>query len=398
MKFPEYVGFTLDRLENNGYTAYLVGGCVRDYIMGIAPNDFDITANALPEQIEECFSDIKTLDVGKKHGTITLVFGKDCVEVTTYRIDGEYKDSRHPVSVTFTDRIEYDLSRRDFTMNAIAYSPTRGFVDPFDGRGDIEKERIVCVGNPDKRFEEDALRILRALRFSSRLGFEIENETKKALINKRHLLLNIAVERINSEFTGILDGMSSSGVVSEYIDVFRTIIPSLTDVDYTGIGRAGAYCLATKLCLFFSGYDNTKELENLLKTLKFDNATVKTVTGVVSMFRHYINSFSDGDIKRAVSKIGVDNTRILYQMLYSHTGNKAHIHALQSLAEFVGEGACMSVSALDVRGNEIIEKYAVSPSKVGKILSHLLDAVIDGIIPNEKAALLEKAKNYFSVD
>ena len=171
MNFPEYVSFTLERLESFGFSAYLVGGCVRDCIMGTEPHDFDITTNATPEQIEECFADIKTLDIGKKHGTITLVFDKENVEVTTYRIDGEYKDSRHPESVTFTDRIEDDLARRDFTMNAIAYSPKRGFVDPFFGRQDIEKRIIRCVGNAPVRFEEDALRIMRALRFASRLGF-----------------------------------------------------------------------------------------------------------------------------------------------------------------------------------------------------------------------------------
>ena len=145
MNFPDYVAFTLDRLEENGFCAYLVGGCVRDYIMGNVPNDYDITTNALPDEIEKCFCDIKTLDIGKKHGTITLVFDKETVEVTTYRIDGEYKDSRHPESVTFTDRVEDDLARRDFTMNAIAFSPKRGFVDPFDGKGDIENKIIRCV-------------------------------------------------------------------------------------------------------------------------------------------------------------------------------------------------------------------------------------------------------------
>lgn len=394
MNIPEYVRFTLDRLEENGYSAYLVGGCVRDFIMGIEVHDFDITTSASPDDIEKCFSDIKTLDVGKKHGTISLVFDKEIVEVTTYRIDGEYKDSRHPESVTFTDKIEDDLSRRDFTMNAIAYSPKRGFVDPFNGREDISKQRIVCVGNPDFRFDEDALRILRALRFASRLGFCIEENTKRAIIEKRKLLLNIAYERINSEFLGILDGNFASCVIPEYIEVFRTVIPSLTSVDYPSIDNAKSNSISVKLCLFFSHYDNTKELEALMKKMKFDNATIKTVTSVVSLFNNYFSKFKDNDIKRAVSKIGVDNTQILYQALYCHTNNRAHIVALQHLAEFVGEGACMCVSALDVKGNEIIESIGINPSMTGKILSQLLDDVIDEVIPNEKNALLERAKKY----
>ncbi len=394
MNFPEYVAFTLDRLEEKGYSAYLVGGCVRDYIMGIEPHDFDVTTSASPEEIEECFSDVKTLDIGKKHGTISIVFDKEVVEVTTYRIDGEYKDSRHPESVTFTDRIEDDLARRDFTMNAIAYSPKRGFVDPYDGRGDIENNRIVCVGNPRVRFEEDALRILRALRFSSRLGFFVEENTKRAILEKKNLLLNIAFERVNSEFVGILDGNFSAGIIAEYIEVFRTLIPSLTSVDYPSIDNAKNYSLTVKLCLFFSHFEDSKELETLMKKMKFDNATVKTVTSVVSLFNDYFSKFKDSDIKRAVSKIGVDNTQILYQSLYCHTNNSAHIVALQHLAEFVGEGACMCISALNVKGNEIIDKYKINPSITGKILSNLLNDVIEENIPNDNAVLLEQAKLY----
>lgn len=394
MKIPEYVEFTLDRLERSGHTAYLVGGCVRDFLMGIEPHDFDITTSATPDEIENCFFDIKTLDIGKKHGTITLVLDNENVEVTTYRIDGEYKDSRHPESVSFTDKIEDDLARRDFTMNAIAYSPKRGFVDPFFGRRDIENKRIVAVGDPDVRFEEDALRILRALRFSSRLGFDIEDGTKVAVHAKKNLLSNIAYERINSEFCGILEGKYAPSVIVEYIDVLYSFIPSLGSVDFTSIGNAGDYSLITKLCLFFSHYTDKKELENLLKILKFDNLTVKTVTSVVSLFNDYFSRYHDGDIKRAVSKIGVDNTRILLEALYCHTQNALFKKAIVRLSEFVGNGACMSIAGLDVKGNEIIEKYNINPAETGKILTRLLDDVIDEKIPNENSALITRAKEY----
>lgn len=394
MKIPEYVEFTLNRLEENGYTAYLVGGCVRDYLMGIDPHDFDITTSALPWQIEECFFDIKTLDIGKKHGTISLVFDGATVEVTTYRVDGEYKDMRHPESVTFTDKIENDLSRRDFTMNAIAYSPRHEFVDPYGGRADIERKIIACVGNPETRFSEDALRILRALRFSSRLGFDIDDDTKKAIVSERRLLLNIAYERINTEFLGILDGNHAAKVILEFIEVFRTIIPSLGSVDYGSIGNAKDFGIITKLCLFFSHFDNKNELSSLMKMLKFDNNTIKTVTSVVSLFNTYFSRHSDSDIKRAVSKIGVENTRILLEALYCHTNDKTFVGAGLKLTEFVNEGACMSLSALNVRGNEIIEKYHVNPSMTGRILLSLLDDVIDGKIPNDRQTLLIRAKQY----
>ncbi len=398
MKIPEYVAFALDRLEEKGFSAYLVGGCVRDFIMGITPHDFDITTNAAPHEIEECFNDIKTLDIGKKHGTITLVFDKECVEVTTYRIDGEYKDSRHPESVTFTDKIEDDLSRRDFTMNAIAYSPKRGFVDSFDGRGDIDKKRIVCVGNPEKRFDEDALRIMRALRFSSRLGFEIEKETSDAIHKQKELLCNIAMERINSEFVGILDGKGVANIVLGYYDVLCTFIPSLGSVDYDSLSRADRFCRITKLSLFFSHFADTKELTDLMKYMKFDNSTVKSVTAVVSLFNSYFSKLNDADIKKAVSKIGVENTEVLYQALYCHLNDKKCLSALQRLEMFVENGSCMTISALDIKGDQIINTYNINPSETGKILSRLLDDVIEEIIPNKNTALLERAQHYIGID
>lgn len=392
MNFPSYVFFTLSRLENNGYSAYLVGGCVRDHIMGNTPNDYDITTNAKPELIEECFGDIKTLDIGKKHGTITLVFDEENVEVTTYRIDGEYRDSRHPESVTFTDRIEDDLARRDFTMNAIAYSSKNGFVDPYGGRSDIEKEIIRCVGNPMVRFEEDALRIMRALRFSSRLGFVIEEETSNAIFEKMKLLDNIACERINSELCGILAGEFVGDVLLSYHNVFRQIIPEISLIDYESCSRASSYDRLTRLTVFFSHFDNPAELSDVLKRLKFDSKTVKSLCGIIPLFNRYFNKCSDYDIKKAVSEIGVDDTAVLYRALYCHTEDNRHIDALIRLSEFVGENACMNVRQLSVKGNEIIEKYHINPSETGRILSQLLDDVISGRILNEKDALLEHAK------
>lgn len=394
MNIPEYVSFTLTRLEERGFSAYLVGGCVRDFIMGIQPHDFDITTKASPDEIEECFSDIKTLDIGKKHGTITLVFDKDNVEVTTYRIDGEYKDSRHPESVTFTDRIEDDLSRRDFTMNAIAYSPKRGFVDPFDGMGDIKKEIIRCVGEPEVRFEEDALRIMRALRFSSRLGFEIENETMAAIFEKKHLLSNIAYERINSELCGILEGEFVGNVILSFYDVFRQIVPEITSLDYETCSRASSYDRLTQLVSFFSHFDDARLLTDVMKRLKFDSKTIKSVCSIVPLFNVYFTKASDYDVKKAVSQIGVDDTAVLYRALYCHTRDSRHIDALIRLSELVGENACMNVKQLCVKGNEIIEKYNINPSMTGVILSKLLDDVISDRIHNEKDALLEQTKRY----
>ena len=394
MNIPEYVSFTLERLEDNGYSAYLVGGCVRDFIMGIEPHDFDITTSAPPDEIENCFSDIKTLDIGKKHGTITLVFNEGNVEVTTYRIDGEYKDARHPESVTFTDRIDDDLARRDFTMNAIAYSPKRGFVDPYGGRKDIETEIIRCVGVPKVRFEEDGLRILRGLRFSSRLGFAIEKETHKAIFEAANLLKKIAGERINAELCGILDGKYSGEVSRDFFDVLKHIIPEIKSVDFEALSQASSYDRLTKLSCFFSSIENTNILNDVLKRLRFDSKTVKSLCGIVPLLKIYCGKYSDYDIKKAVSQIGVDDTAVLYRALYCHTKDDNCITSLMHLAEFVGENACMCCKQLDVKGNEIIEKYNINPTETGRILGMLLDDVMSDVIENKKDILLCRAERY----
>ncbi len=397
MNFPGFVGFSLDRLEEKGFSAYLVGGCVRDFLMKKTPHDFDITTNALPDEILQCFSDIKTLDIGKKHGTITLVFDKETVEVTTYRIDGEYKDSRHPESVTFTDRIEDDLSRRDFTMNAIAYSPKRGFVDPFCGRQDIENKRIISVGQADVRFEEDALRILRALRFSSRLGFEIEYGTSKALHQKKQLLKSIALERINDELCGILDGSFAADVLSEYFDVIKTVIPLLLGINKEAVRRAEHMSMTVKLCTLFSTFSGDGNLSVELKHLKFDSKTVKNVSTVVAVSEQYREKFSEREIKLAVSETGVNTAKLIYEYLFCKYGDERYSFAYDTLCRFVENNECMTIGGLDIKGDEIIKSCSIHPSKTGVILRHLLEDVINGLVPNQNNALVERAKSYCTV-
>lgn len=393
MKIPEHVAFTLDRLENNGYSAYLVGGCVRDFLMGIEPHDFDITTNALPQDIEKCFSDIKTLDIGKKHGTISICFDNEIVEVTTYRIDGEYKDSRHPESVTFTDRIEDDLSRRDFTMNAIAYSPKRGFVDPFDGQNDIRNGIIRCVGDACVRFTEDALRILRALRFSSRLGFAIENNTSTAIHDKKQLILNVAAERIRSEFDGMLDGKFAGDVISTYFDVLRVFIPHLSTVDYDDFSLSFDFDHVTRLCIFFNHFDDTSKLFEVLKSLRYDNKTIKTLVSVMSLFSTHLSRLSDRDIKHTVSEIGYENACVLYGAIYCHLKSVNSKNALERLYEFYENNECMTVSNLSIKGDEL-SSLGFEKSLTGKLLKRLLYDLIEENVVNEKNALYERAKQY----
>ncbi|MFR5876677.1 MAG: CCA tRNA nucleotidyltransferase [Eubacterium sp.] len=216
-------------LLSNEYKAYAVGGCVRDELMGLTGGDIDITSSATPEQLEALLSknDIKYIETGLKHGTVTAVINHIPYEITTFRNDGEYKDNRHPDNVKYVTELKDDLSRRDFTVNAIAYNDVDGFVDLYGGQSDIKNRIIRAVGYPDKRFKEDALRIMRALRFSSVLGFEIEEKTKQAIFDNKDLLLNIASERIYTELMKLLNGDNAEQVLTEYRDIIAVIIPEL---------------------------------------------------------------------------------------------------------------------------------------------------------------------------
>ena len=245
INIPDNISIVLDKLHNAGYEAYLAGGCVRDGLMGREPSDYDITTNALPRQTAACFEDFTVIETGIKHGTVTVVSGGENVEITTYRIDGTYADHRRPDTVCFTPRLEDDLSRRDFTMNAMVYSPERGLVDKFGGQdviivcvvccvgGGCHNPGIIervgrCVGDPYERFEEDALRILRALRFASELGFVIDAETARAIHEKKYLLKEMSAERISSELTRFVTGKAPCTLMMEFSDVFSTIIPEIT--------------------------------------------------------------------------------------------------------------------------------------------------------------------------
>lgn len=393
MEFPSFVSFTLESLERNGFSAYLVGGCVRDSLMGISPHDYDVTTNATPEQIQGVFSDMKTLDVGKKHGTISLVFESgDIVEVTTYRIDGEYCDSRHPENVSFTDKIELDLARRDFTVNAIAFSPTRGFVDVFSGREDIERKRIVCVGNASLRFDEDALRILRAIRFSSKLGFDIEQNTKRAIFQKKELLLNIATERINAELCSLVGGKYSSSVIAEYIDVIRVFLPEIEAINKIALEKAKNESLFVKFCVLFSNI--SCDLMPVLKRLKFDTKTAKGICEILAVYKENKNAAYDRiAVKKIASRLGVDLAKSYFALARCMKNDKSgDVHLCEKLlCSLVKENCCISVGQLCVDGNDIIENIDIDKRKIGKILQGLLDDVLEERTLNEKKELLCRA-------
>lgn len=283
---PCDVNEILNRLEAAGYRADIVGGPVRDMIRGTQPHDFDITTSALPEETKAVFAGERIIETGIKHGTVSLIKNGEQYEITTYRIDGEYEDSRHPTSVEFTKRIEEDLARRDFTVNAIAYSEKRGITDPFGGREDIEKRIIRAVGNAEKRFDEDALRIIRGIRFASTLEFAIEEKTKSAMLKKSPLLLNISKERIFTEWKKLIDGKIAIEIIEEYKPVIDVFLPGVKIPE--NLNREAflaASHMARHISLLSSAGEGGYRLA--MRRLKTDNLTVKSGSSVISALGKY---------------------------------------------------------------------------------------------------------------
>ena len=281
MNIPLHIRNVLEILYKNGYEGYLVGGCVRDALMGIEPHDFDLTTNATPDEMLKVFKGMRIIETGLKHGTVTVVSEGENVEITTYRIDGTYLDNRRPESVSFTRNLKEDLSRRDFTVNALAYNHKDGIVDMFDSQTDLKEKIIRCVGDPDKRFSEDGLRIMRALRFSSCLSFEIHADTANSVHKNKHLLSNISSERIYAELKKLVSGKNADSVLTEYSDVFFTIFPSVANNKTLFEKNALKLPLVNndykqRFASLLWGYDE-KEVNQFMKSLKPDNESLKFI-------------------------------------------------------------------------------------------------------------------------
>lgn len=438
IKIPSYAMLALDTLEKNGYSAHIVGGCVRDSLLGFKPYDYDITTNAAPEQICSVFSDYHTIKTGAKHGTVTVVIGNSSVEITTYRIDGKYTDNRRPDSVTFTDRLEQDLARRDFTINAMAYSPRRGITDCFGGRGDLEAKIIRCVGDADVRFNEDALRILRALRFASVLDFEIEDKTKKSIIKNKQLLNNIASERIQTEFFKLICGKNAAKIIDEYKDVIAVFVPqivpmfgleqhtkyhiydvwrhSVYTLKYTApdlvlrlaalfhdIGKPDCFTIDENGCGHFYSHAlySVSHTRNILNSLKCDNATKHRVLTLIEYHDACICE-TKKSVKKWLGRLGSEQ---FFALLSLQTADsRAHappfcnerpvqIERIRTVAaQVIHENECFSLKDLAVNGRDMIA-LGLEGKQIGHALSALLEMVINGEVQNEAKTLIEKTKN-----
>ena len=433
---PKPVEKALQMLYNANMEAYAVGGCVRDSLLGKTPNDWDITTSATPKEVEQVFEGYRVLETGIKHGTVTVLLDGTPLEITTFRVDGQYLDARHPESVSFSRNLLDDVTRRDFTVNTLCWNPQTGVVDLCGGIADLQKGILRAVGEPDRRFQEDALRILRGLRFSATLGFKIEAETAKSILRNRQLLTAVSAERIQEEFTKLLLGKNAAKVLREFHEVIEVFIPELTPLlgcpQHTpyhcyDVFEHTLHALESiendeilRLCMFFhdfakpacrrtdkAGTDHFKGHEKagaelvrpILLRLRYPRKTVDTVTELIAIHDTKAPK-SKMEAKQLLRKIGVDNYRALIKIKRADNLAKADPHAIDKkllqmkkyLSEILENGECYSLKALTVNGNDLKSVGISDGPEMHRVLDALLDAVIADTCPNEKDALLCFAK------
>ena len=403
---PKDVKHIIDVLMENGYEAYAVGGCVRDSILGREPGDWDITTSALPMQVKGLFR--RTVDTGIQHGTVTVMLGRNGYEVTTYRIDGKYEDSRHPESVEFTPKLEEDLKRRDFTINAMAYNDEHGIVDIFDGVGDLQRKIIRCVGNAHDRFDEDALRILRAVRFSAQLGFGIEENTAGAAKELAVNLKRISSERIHTEFNKMLKSPHPDYFsVADAIGIMEIVLPeyhvmSAEDKAFVGALAKECACLLPEryaAMLFMSGRYSEEgpadTAKRVLKRLKLDNDTINTasmllrfgmleITDDEPRIRHIIYETGDKNILRIL------DFRTAYEKCIGN--DITDVRRMYDICNMIFErGDCVSLKNLAITGKELIAMGVPAGRQMGEILNSLLMLVLDNPQLNDREQLSKEA-------
>ena len=434
MKLPESILACINALEQAGFAAYAVGGCVRDDLLGLPPQDFDLCTSALPEQTEAVFADRKLVLAGKKHGTVGVVMEDGVVEITTFRTEGDYRDNRHPEWVAFVPEIEKDLARRDFTVNAMAYSPTRGYADPFGGREDLKKGILRAVGDPELRFREDSLRILRGARFAVKYGLEVEEKTLDAMISLAPLMENLARERIFEELCKLLLSVSCAEDLLRFAPILAAVIPELGPmIGFQQHSPHHAYDVFTHTAHVVAGV--SPDLNRRWAALLHDTGKIPTFTQDANGRGHFYGhapksaEMADAILRRlkaptdlredAVFLIGKHMTKLepdrkLLRRRLSQYGweRVSDLLALQIadftskgvtgdnwdynqvddlLTEIMEENACLSVKDLAVNGHDLMA-LGYSGREIGETLNLLLEKVIEEEVDNEKQALLRCLK------
>ncbi|MFR7934410.1 MAG: CCA tRNA nucleotidyltransferase [Clostridium perfringens] len=420
MKLPNNVQYILEKFNSNGFEAFIVGGCVRDSLLNKKPQDYDITTNAFPEKIEELFD--KTIPTGIKHGTVTVLIDKNPYEVTTYRVDGEYLNNRKPKDVKFVSNIEEDLSRRDFTINAMAYSPYLGFKDCFNGKEDLKNKLIRCVGDPDKRFSEDALRMLRAIRFSCQLNFKIEKLTAESIRKNFKLIKNISMERIQSEFTKIILSndpdkglmlLRKLGFSDFLIEEFKSLkLINCYDVyddihDTYGLINSLPKKLHVRLAgLFYKVFNSENAVEKcrtILKKLKYDNNTINDTCNLVENINNISCNMTRKKLKLLINSVGTENIFDLLDLQKSYLSymdeyDTECIDILKNrVSDILASKEPLFIKDLAITGNDLITELNYKPGKnIGVILNFLLENVMQTPELNNKEDLLNLSKQFYS--
>lgn len=444
INIPKNVQYIIDKFYENNYEAYMVGGCVRDCLLGLLPKDYDITTSAKPNITEGLFK--KTIPTGIEHGTVTVVIEDENFEVTTYRTEGNYINNRHPESVSFVSNIKEDLSRRDFTINAFAYNNKAGLVDYFDGLSDLNNKIIKAVGDPNIRFQEDSLRMLRAIRFSAQLDFTIENETLNAIKTNCNLIKNISVERIRDELCKMLISNNPTKALTLLKDtgILKIILPEINSlVQYTplcnnhnrdvfehtlkvinntkpelilrlsalfhDVGKLNTLASLPNGHHYFPGHsiEGANMVKEILHKLKFDNDTINKVS--VLIYDHLVLKPdympTDGEIKRLINRVGSNNIYTLYNLqradinsLWNPIPFLAKVDYMENKTiEILKNNEPLTIKDLDINGSVLIKELNVKPGKLlGDILNYLLEQVLDDKELNSKNLLIDLAKTYLN--
>lgn len=442
MDMPKNVDTAINLLQSAGFEAYAVGGCVRDSLLGKIPNDWDITTSAKPEDMKSVFADFHCIDTGIKHGTVTVVIDGEPLEITTFRLDGEYEDNRHPKSVTFTSDLGADLGRRDFTVNAMAYSKMTGTVDLFGGQNDLKNGIIRCVGDPDRRFNEDALRILRALRFASALDFEIEEKTAQSLLKNCALLENISEERISKELLKLVCGKGAKRILTDFAPVLFEILPELQPM-YKNSHDNPHHCydiyehtliavesidpeptLRFAMLLHDCGKPAVKKFDEngvahfyghqrisaeisaqILARLKVSNKFRDEILFLVSNHDRWELYENTEKMPRYLSKFGLDGALKLLKVMRADVlaQSPEYRYRLDQIADaeeiaknLAAQNPCLSLRELQINGRTLMDIGIPQGRKLGAVLAQLLDEVIDGVTKNTQEALTTRAREIYS--
>lgn len=421
---PKEVSFLIDTIYENGYEAFMVGGCVRDSILNLTPNDYDITTSATPQEIMNIFKDYKIIDTGIKHGTVSIILNNNIYEITTYRIEGEYENNRRPKNVEFTSNIEEDLKRRDFTINAMAYNEQFGIVDKFNGLEDLQKRIIKTVGNPDERFEEDGLRMIRAIRFSSKLGFSIEENTLNSIYKNAYIIKNISIERINDEFTKTLVSNNPQNIIllyktkilenlgihcnlnGYYYKELEKDINILKSCDNNLLDRLIMleYLISNKILKYIDKHEKYKyyceniKKVNIINNLRYSNKVINYCNDIMEYMIKDIEKIDNIVIKRYLNNIGYEKLNKVFKLkliynVFLDNKNKAEFfrQCIIKLNEIENSKECYKISDLDING-KILKDLGYKGKEIGEKLNFLLDEVIKNPLLNKKDILINLLK------